>query len=82
MKHILKDYKVKMYILREFSANQNVVIVGDRNDEDHAVPPVMKLIERQVPRMQRCRKIRRPVRNQVRHQVQRQDSRERVVSGS
>ena len=35
-----------MYIPREFSANQNVVIVGERNREDHAVPPVMKLIEK------------------------------------
>ena len=35
-----------MYILREFSANRNVVIVGERNDEDHAVPSVMKLIEK------------------------------------
>ena len=46
MKHIQKDYKVKMYIPREFSANQNVVIVGEKNREDHAVPPVMKLIEK------------------------------------
>ena len=35
-----------MYIPREFSANQNVVIVGQRNDEDHEVPSVMKLIEK------------------------------------
>ena len=34
-----------MYIPRE-SANQNVVIVGERNDEDHAVPSVMKLTEK------------------------------------
>ena len=34
-----------MYIPRE-SANQNVVIVGERNDEDHAVPSVMKLLEK------------------------------------
>ena len=46
MKHIQKDYKVEMYIPREFTANQNVVIVGERNDEDHAVPSVMKLIEK------------------------------------
>ena len=45
MKHIQKDYKVKMYTPRE-SANQNVVIVGERNDEDQAVPSVMKLIEK------------------------------------
>ena len=44
MKHIQKDYKVKMYIPRE-SANQNVEIVGERND-DHTVPSVMKLIEK------------------------------------
>ena len=31
MKHIQKDYKVKMYIPRE-SANQNVAIVGERNE--------------------------------------------------
>ena len=46
MKHIQKDYKVKMYIRWEFSANQNVVTVGERNDEDHAVPSVMKLVEK------------------------------------
>ena len=45
MKHIHKDYKVKMYILREF-ANQDVAIVGERNDEDDAVPSVMKLFEK------------------------------------
>ena len=45
MKHIQKDCKVKMYIPRE-SANQNVAIVGERNDEDHAVPSVMKLLEK------------------------------------
>ena len=32
MKHIQRDYKVKMYIPRE-SANQNVVNVGERNDD-------------------------------------------------
>ena len=42
MKHIQKDHKHKMNIPREFSANQNVVIVGERNDEDHVVPSVMK----------------------------------------
>ena len=46
MKHFQKNYKVKMYIPREFSANQNVVVVSERNDEDHAVPSVMKLIEK------------------------------------
>ena len=46
MKHIQKDYKVKMYIRWEFSANQNVVTVGERNDEDHAVPSVMKLVKK------------------------------------
>ena len=45
MKHIQKDYKVKMYIPRE-SANQNVVIVGERNDEDHAVPSVMNVLDK------------------------------------
>ena len=46
MKHIQKICEVKTYIPREFSANQNVAIVGERNDEDHAVPSVMKLIEK------------------------------------
>ena len=45
MKHIQKYYKVKTYIPQE-SANQNVAIVGERNDEDQAVPSVMKLIEK------------------------------------
>ena len=45
MKHIQKDYKVKVYNPRE-SANQNVAIVGERNDEDQAVSSVMKLIEK------------------------------------
>ena len=45
MKHILKEYKVKTYIPQE-SANQNVIIVGERNDEDQAVPSVMKLLEK------------------------------------
>ena len=34
-----------MYVLQE-SSNQNVVIVGKRNDEDQAVPSFMKLIEK------------------------------------
>ena len=45
MKHSRKDYKVKTYIPQE-SANQNVAIVGERNDEDQAVASVMKLIEK------------------------------------
>ena len=45
MKHIQKDFTVKMYIPRE-SANQNVAIVGERSDEDEAVPSVMRLIEK------------------------------------
>ena len=45
MKHIQKDYKVKTYIPQE-SANQNVAIVSERNDEDQAVPSVMKLIDK------------------------------------
>ena len=45
MKHIQKDYKVKTYIPQE-SAILNVAIVGKRNDEDQAVPSVMKLIEK------------------------------------
>ena len=38
MKHIQKDHEVKTYIPKEFSANQDVAIVGEKNDEDHAVP--------------------------------------------
>ena len=38
MKHIQTDYKVKIYTPQECSAKQNVVIVGWKNDEDHAVP--------------------------------------------
>ena len=45
MKYIQKDYKVKVYIPRE-SANQNVVIVGEMNDKDQAVPSVMMHIEK------------------------------------
>ena len=44
MKHIRKDYKVETYTPRE-SANQNVAIVGE-NEEDQAVPSVMKLTEK------------------------------------
>ena len=46
MKHIQKYYKVKMYTSREFSANQNIATVGERNDEYHAVPSVVKPIEK------------------------------------
>ena len=52
MKHIQKDYKVKMYIPRE-SANQNVAIVGKGNDEDHTVPSVMKLIEKHIEKFKK-----------------------------
>ena len=45
MKHMQKDGKVQMCVPRE-SAQQNVVIVGELNDEDHAVPSVMKLSEK------------------------------------
>ena len=45
MKHIQIYYKVKTYIPQE-SANQNIAIVRERNDEDQAVPSVMKLIEK------------------------------------
>ena len=44
MKHILKDYKVKVHNSKE-SANQNVAIVGERNDEDQTVPSVIKLTD-------------------------------------
>ena len=40
MMHSQKDYEVKTYIHREFSANQNVTTVGKKNDEDHAVPSI------------------------------------------
>ena len=46
MKHIQKDYKVKMYIFREFSCNQSFASAGEKNDEDHAFPSVMKLTEK------------------------------------
>ena len=45
MKHTQKDYKVKLYI-PQASTNQNFTLVGERNDEDQAVPSVMKLIEK------------------------------------
>ena len=45
MKHIQKDHEIKTYIPREFSANTNVANVGEKSDEDHAVPSVMKLTE-------------------------------------
>ena len=45
MMHIQKDCKVKTYIPQE-SANQNVAIFGERNDEDLAVLLVMELIEK------------------------------------
>ena len=35
-----------MFFCREFFADQNVAIVGEKNDEDHAVPSVMKLLEK------------------------------------
>ena len=35
-----------MYIPPEFFANRNVAIVGERCDEDQAVPSVMKHIEK------------------------------------
>lgn len=48
MKHIQRNYKVKMYIPREFSANQNVVIVGERNDVDRAKAYVEKVLWKAV----------------------------------
>ena len=42
---VKEDYEVKTYILVEFSANQNNATVGEKNDEDHVVPSVMKLTE-------------------------------------
>ena len=50
MNHVQKDYTVKMYVPRE-SANQNVATVSERNDEDHTVPSVMKLIDEEVDEM-------------------------------
>ena len=50
MKHIQKDYKVKTYMPQE-SANQNVAIVGERDDEYQAVPSVMKLTCEEVDEM-------------------------------
>ena len=51
MKHIQKDYEVKTYFHPEFSANHRVAIVGSKNDEDHAVPSVMKLTEKLTDEM-------------------------------
>ena len=47
MKHIQKDYaRSRRTFFGNISANQNVANVGERNDEDHVVPPVMMLIEK------------------------------------
>ena len=63
MKHIQKDYKVKMHIPRD-SANQNVMIVGERNDEDHAVPSGMKLLGKLID-WRRARRGRKNVKQWV-----------------
>ena len=54
MKPIQKDHKVEMHIHREFSVNKSVEFVGEKNDENHAVPSVMKLIEK-LKVQTRCR---------------------------
>jgi len=46
MKHIQKNWDVKVYIPRETSENQNVVIVGAPNDVERAKKYVTSLIEK------------------------------------
>merc|ERR1712146_707626 len=45
MKHIQKNWDVKVYIPRETSENQNVVIVGAPNDVERAKKYVTTLVE-------------------------------------
>merc|ERR1719282_781478 len=44
LKHIQNNYKVRMHIPREHSANQNVVIVGEQNDVVRAKAYIEKVI--------------------------------------
>jgi rRNA processing protein Krr1/Pno1 len=46
MKHIQKNWDVKVYIPRETSENQNVVIVGAPNDVERAKKYVTSLVEK------------------------------------
>lgn len=46
MKHIQKNWDVKVYIPRETSENQNVVIVGAPNDVERAKKYVQNLVEK------------------------------------
>ena len=80
MKHIPKDYKVKMYIPRE-SVNQNVVIVGEINDEDNAVPSVMKLLEKLTDRGHTSSPDRRKNRGSC-HSIPRDESQNEWLYGS
>ena len=80
MKHTPKDYKVKMYIPRE-SVNQNVVIVGERNDEDNAVPSVMKLLEKLTDRGHTSSSDRRKHRGSC-HNIPRDESQNESLYGS
>jgi len=44
MRHIQNNFKVKVNIPREFSANSNVVIIGDPRDVERAVKHIEKII--------------------------------------
>merc|ERR550514_390064 len=44
MKHIQSNFKVKVYVPREWSVNQNVVVVGPKHDVDRAKAYIEKLI--------------------------------------
>merc|ERR1712070_1180093 len=51
MRHIQNNYKVKVNIPREFSANQNVVIVGEPRDIERAIKYMEKVLyEEAAPR--------------------------------
>jgi len=44
LRHIQNNYKVRLNIPREFSANKNVVIVGDESDVDRSKAYIEKLL--------------------------------------
>jgi rRNA processing protein Krr1/Pno1 len=45
MRHIQNNYKVKVNIPREFSANQEVVVIGEPRDVERAIKYIEKLLE-------------------------------------
>merc|ERR1719502_1804509 len=45
MRHIQNNYKVKVNIPREFSANQDVVVIGEPRDVERAIKYIEKLLE-------------------------------------